>query len=272
MISGNKDTDREILKRVGLGNVLRLSSVSRKMRHDVCNDDFILSLLRRYPNIEKFKKEESMKKFFAKVSYYVSRLKHLYDFEYEQGEFEKQYNLLEEFCYDKDKLLIKSAEQGEFSLVKYARKYVLEIDSVEEALSYAVEINNMEIVMYLVEKSPFSIHSYEDYALRAACERGYFEMVEYLVENGANIHALEDNPLRKACEKGHLEIVKYLIENGAHIHSRHDVALREAARNNHLEVVKFLIDKGADFHAKNNVIFSYTKSQDVLYYLKQSFL
>ena len=270
MISGNKDIDREILKRVGDKNVLRISCVSRKMREDVCNDEFLLNLLKRYPKVEKLRKAESMKKFFAKVVYYVSRLKHVYDFEYEGGDFEVQYNLLERYCYHKDMLLAKAAEAGEISLVKYARPHVHMIEIVADAFFKAVAINAIDIVKYLLGTAPSNlISAYDNYAIQSACERGYLEMVQLLVEKGANIRAAQDMALRKACGNGHLLVVKYLITNGADIHAREDLALREAAKRNHFELVEFLLQSGADPHAKNDLIFDFITNPSMLNLLEK---
>ena len=268
MITGNRDTDREILKRVGWENVLRISRVSRKMRYDVCKDEFLLNLLKIYPNLEKLRKEESMKKFFAKVVYYVSRLKHMYDFEYEGGDFEVQFILLERYCYHKDMLLSKAAEAGEISLVKYARPHVHMIEIVADAFFKAVAINAIDIVKYLLETSPTIISAYDNYAVQSACDRCYLEMVQLLVEKGANIRAAQDMALRKACGNGHLPVVRFLLEQGAYIHAREDLALREAAKRNHFELVEFLLQSGADVHAKNDLIFDFITNPAMLNLLR----
>ena len=40
--------------------------------------------------------------------------------------------------------------------------------------------------------------------------------------------------------KGHLEVVEYLVEQGADIHAQADYALSWAAREGHLEVSEYL--------------------------------
>lgn len=58
-------------------------------------------------------------------------------------------------------------------------------------------------------------------ALHLASLRGYFEIVEYLVENGADLHAKENEvgqtPLHFSIGDGYIDIVKYLIEKGSSI-------------------------------------------------------
>jgi len=46
-------------------------------------------------------------------------------------------------------------------------------------------------------------------ALKIASKNGYFEIVKFLVENGANIHPEDDYSLRWASKNGYFEIVKF---------------------------------------------------------------
>ena len=51
--------------------------------------------------------------------------------------------------------------------------------------------------------------------LREACENCYFDVVQYLVEQGASLDKAGNNgwtPLLVAAYEGHLEIVRYLLE------------------------------------------------------------
>lgn len=58
-----------------------------------------------------------------------------------------------------------------------------------------------------------------------------------------------------AAVKGHVEVVQFLLDNGADIDCRGsfgDTPLIRAAGNGQLEVVKLLLAAGADVNAKNN--------------------
>ena len=72
-----------------------------------------------------------------------------------------------------------------------------------------------------------------------AANNGHLNVVEYLVDQGANIHVLND-ALRYAARNGHLNVVEYLVNQGADIHANDDEALRFAARNGRLNVVEYL--------------------------------
>ena len=89
--------------------------------------------------------------------------------------------------------------------------------------------------------------------LDLAAREGDLEMVELLVDNGANVNNYK--PLHHASGKGHLEIVTYLVEHGANLNEPDieigvDVLspLHEAVRGGHFDVVEYLVEQGADIN------------------------
>lgn len=83
-------------------------------------------------------------------------------------------------------------------------------------LHYAAEFGCLEIVQFLVE-SGADINrrggTYDAPAVTYAAGEGNFDIVRYLIESGSVLdtsHALR-NPLLNAAEEGHYEIVKYLL-------------------------------------------------------------
>ena len=100
--------------------------------------------------------------------------------------------------------------------------------------------------MYLASTRP-DIVGNNDYSLRFSSLHGYLDVVEYLIEHGAdvnatgdkaNIDSLGDDALTHASECGHLDIVKYLIKHGANVNNN---ALRSASENGHSDIVEYLI-------------------------------
>ena len=80
--------------------------------------------------------------------------------------------------------------------------------------------------------------------LHAAADGGHLEVVNFLIDNGANISTVNGvhlTALQIAAEKGHAEVVKTLYEAGA---VPDQTALHHAAANNKLEVVKYLLQIG----------------------------
>ena len=64
--------------------------------------------------------------------------------------------------------------------------------------------------------------------LMLASEKGYLELVQLLIQHGANIHALDSirkvNALMWACEFNHLEVAQLLIKLGADVNIKGDIA------------------------------------------------
>jgi len=93
--------------------------------------------------------------------------------------------------------------------------------------------------------------------LLPACQQNSFEIVKFLVNNGADANqkykaAGNQTPIRFACKTGNIELVNFLLENGADLENEPDdrlTPLIQASRSNHYDLVKFLIEKGANVNA-----------------------
>ena len=100
--------------------------------------------------------------------------------------------------------------------------------------------------------------------LHWACSDGQVEVVNALLEKGADVHLKRSDgrsPLHYACDKGHSEVVNALLEKGADadLHAKNSCVyspgwapLHFACIYGHSKVVKTLLKKGADVHAKTN--------------------
>ncbi|KAF3113826.1 hypothetical protein TWF706_009196 [Orbilia oligospora] len=95
----------------------------------------------------------------------------------------------------------------------------------------------------------------QDYgnALQAAAAGGHEEIVEFLLNQGADVNAQDashyGNALNAASIEGHFNIVKSLLKQGADVSAQCgdcDCALRAASLGGHVEIVKLLLDHGAD--------------------------
>ena len=91
--------------------------------------------------------------------------------------------------------------------------------------------------------------------LQIACDKGKYELVQELLEEGEIDVNDQDNAgnssLHEAALNGYLDCVKLLIEYGANVNLVsyqifNDTPLIDAAANCHLDVVKFLLLHGAD--------------------------
>ncbi len=92
--------------------------------------------------------------------------------------------------------------------------------------------------------------------LGVAVEGGRLEIVQLLVEAGANVAtpSRAGLPLTMAVIRGNTEVVKFLVDKGANVNTadaQGAIPLVAAAESGHLEIVEFLVAKGADVNAKD---------------------
>jgi ankyrin repeat protein len=94
--------------------------------------------------------------------------------------------------------------------------------------------------------------------LLVAARNGHFDVVQYLVEHGADIEQSDNSrdktPLLAAAFKGHYDIVKYLVDKGAKVNVQAIngwTPLHDAAYVGSVDVVKYLVDHGADLSIRN---------------------
>jgi len=91
---------------------------------------------------------------------------------------------------------------------------------------------------------PVATENGENSALILAADSGNQEIVDLLLDNGANVNYCSDTgetPLAAACFNGSIELVKLLLEKGANIEhvDRFGVSILDNARD-HPELVIFL--------------------------------
>jgi len=96
--------------------------------------------------------------------------------------------------------------------------------------------------------------------LKIAIARQSMEMIQLLLERGANVnlqsvrpHGQADTPMKAAVETSRLDLVQLLLQSGARVNDlepgRKTSALQIAAASGELRLVQLLLDAGADVHA-----------------------
>ena len=241
-LTGLKDLDREILFKVKDEKLFNVCMIDKRFWYDVCDDNFLIRRLQKYPGITKYKKEEeTWKLFFLRVVHTISKMKEKFGYQYKEGDFKKQFDILTHYYYGGiNRLAYGAAKKGELFLVIFAFDKGADLEEHwDDPFIAASENGHFEIVKYLVEKG-YNVNKADSAALKYAAEEGRLNVVKYLVEKGANVHAEFDYALRWASMQGHIDIVKYLVEHGANIHTKDNEPLRWAIQNGKVEVAEYL--------------------------------
>ena len=147
------------------------------------------------------------------------------------------------------------ADSGNLEIVKLfvvaGMDVNVEDDQGLSALLFAARRGPMELVQLLVDNGAEAIAR----AINWAAIGGHLEIMLYLFENGTGVISPSSfsYSLPWAAYGGHLEVVRYLVENGhaarrTGLNKYGDEALRMAAGEGHLEVVQFLIKEGFEIN------------------------
>lgn len=180
--------------------VLNMLSVNRKFRDEKL---FKRIMKRRYPLLLRFKpSRESYKSFFIEMVYYISKLQE--DFGIPYIPFWKfnpkmfYYSYIKNPGYFLDGAASEAAETGRLDLVRM----FIDKGAKEISLISAARGGNLDIVKLGTGRG-----SELNGALYEAAERGYLDIVKFLIEKGATDIA---NTLGAAEYMKHQEIVDYL--------------------------------------------------------------
>lgn len=91
--------------------------------------------------------------------------------------------------------------------------------TLTQILLFAMTSGYVKLFDYALKqgaKLPKTDNTLDD-ALRWAAHMGYYDMVKYTIEHGANVNSQEGYPLQEASALGYHQIVEYLTDNGARV-------------------------------------------------------
>lgn len=136
----------------------------------------------------------------------------------------------------------------------------------ENLLFFSAEHDFLNLAKYLVEEKGWDVNEKNTWGgtpLFVACENGNLNMIEYLVEKGAEIDVLDEAgvaALQRASYRGNLDVVQCLVDLGANVdvvvdNDEEDVdgetPLFWACEGKSFDVVKYLVEHGADVNKEN---------------------
>ncbi|KAI1015459.1 hypothetical protein LB504_010921 [Fusarium proliferatum] len=127
-----------------------------------------------------------------------------------------------------------------------------------KGLHLAAYFGNMaETQILVIENHPDLRDGDGRTALNHAANNGHFDVVEILLENGANID-LSDcwlfTPLSRVCVSGHTTIAEILLQNHAQVDPKNHqerTPLSHAAEHGNTAIVQLLLDHNADVDSKD---------------------
>jgi ankyrin repeat protein len=146
---------------------------------------------------------------------------------------------------------------------------------IESILNFGAEYGRLDIVKLAIEVYNINIRREDNYALCIAVENNHLEVIEYLIEKGADIHSNDNHILRHAAKAGYLDIVKFAIGKGGISQADIDRALCTAIQYNHIAIVEYLVETAsANIHANNEspliIAAQYRQFDMVEYFVKKS--
>jgi len=161
--------------------------------------------------------------------------------------------------------LVKAAQKNDIDAIKQLITVSLNIDASDEytdtnALSYAVENNNREMIQLLLSAgaNPNAANRRGETPLMHLTSEANVELIRDLIAAGADANALDDSgesPLMRAVTHCNFSVAKELIDAGADVNAKDasgNTLLMNAAQNNEPEVLKFLLAAGVPVDSTND--------------------
>ena len=214
MLTGNKNADLyEILMIFDDESLLNFckSAVNQEYEKSLCRDEKFWEsrFYKKYPLLIKFKENQTYKKFYLEMVYYISKLE-------------------EEFG-------IPYISSKEFDPKRFYKIYRNDENIYNEAMIEAAKEGHADIVKLMINKGANHFNN----TMREAARKGHTDIVKLMIEKGATEF---NGAMEAASAGGHMDIVKLMIEKGAY---NFNGAVYFAIAKGHMDIVKLLIQKGA---------------------------
>lgn len=152
----------------------------------------------------------------------------------------------EELWNEANEKLAVAAERGDLEQVKALAHFPVDWQhDNSRGLRRAAREGHQEIVELMLQKGA-EAKALDSEALRSAVAGGYEKIAELLLARGANVNALKGAPLIKAVSTRRANMVRMLLAYRACPHFGDNRALRQAALDGSGDIVRALLKAGAD--------------------------
>lgn len=162
-------------------------------------------------------------------------------------------------CQHIGEALLTACEEADLELIRYLGQLLrdgcdqlvpedgemrIDLAFLEDAVGEAVTNNRREVLQLLMQMGAADHPEWLTNCLAEECGAGRLEIVQSLVEMGADWQTGSQRYLRWAIQGGHLEVVRYLVDLGADHDHPPDPALRYACSSGDLRIARYLIRLG----------------------------
>jgi len=129
-------------------------------------------------------------------------------------------------------------------------EFVFDYDKLDNITAARLTKNCIHKIQKLIESGndpinkKYSIH--DETMLHYVARYNWIQMVQYLIENGADVNALDGHigtPLHDAAGSGNMCVIKYLLDCGAnksHLNRENETAAEVARSRGYCEVAKYI--------------------------------
>jgi len=150
--------------------------------------------------------------------------------------------------YVSQEILCRACKGGHLDVVKFALEHGARIDlSHWQLICYEGQI---QIINYFAS---LGLKYFEYWTLDQACDKGYYDVVKFLLDGREIDHFRLGNIFNLVCQKGHMSIVRYLI---SHVKDETQLynGFLKACEKGHVDIVKFLVKMGVNIYTQSEII------------------
>lgn len=143
---------------------------------------------------------------------------------------------------ESDKQFLNACKKGVvYDVMLIGNKYIVSDEYFSYGLFFACTKKYTKIINFILGKTTKSV--VVNYGLRGGCDSGDMNIVNLMIEKGANNW---DEGLRDSCKGGHIEIVKLMIEKGAIDFNGGLNSVCVCCKPPNLEIAELMIQQGAN--------------------------